>query len=75
MFQYKNNLAKGLNIMTYQDLVRHFEGLSMREIAKQIGLKCHSPLDSYKKNGIPLGRQAIIELKTKGALKADAKKI
>ena len=60
--------------MTYQDLAKHFAGLSMREIAKQIGLKCHSPLDSYRKNGIPLGRQAIIEIKTNGALKADVSK-
>jgi len=57
--------------MTYNELIKYFEGKSLREIAKEIGLKSHSPLDFYKQHGIPTGRQAIIELKTNGALKAD----
>lgn len=57
--------------MTYNELIKHFDGKSLREIAKEVGLKSHSPLDFYKQHGIPKGRQAIIELKTNGALKAD----
>lgn len=58
--------------MTYQELIDYFDGLPLREIAKQIGLRSHSPLDFYKRQGIPHGRQAIIELRTNGALKADS---
>ena len=57
--------------MTYDDLIKHYDGLSLRKIAKEIGLNSHTPLAFYKKNGIPKGRQAIIEIKTKGVLKAD----
>lgn len=56
--------------MTFEELTNHFEGLSYREIAKRIGV-AHSQLSYYKDNGIPKGRQAIIELKTNGKLKAN----
>lgn len=59
--------------MTYEDLLNHYQGMTLRQIAKEIGLKGHSPLDFYRQHGIPIGRQAIIEVRTKGALKADVK--
>ena len=56
--------------MTFDDLIKHFDGQSYRFIGKKLGI-AHSSLTSYKKNGIPAGRQAIIEIQTQRKLKAD----
>lgn len=56
--------------MTFEELINHFDGHSYRFIGKKLGI-AHSSLTRYKKNGIPAGRQAIIEIQTERKLKAD----
>lgn len=55
--------------MTFSDVQNHFGG-SYREIAQTLSVSI-SRLTDWKNNGIPLGRQAMIEIQTNGALKAD----
>ena len=56
--------------MTFDDLLGYFDGQSYRDIEKQTGISL-AQLTYYKNNGIPEGRQAILELQTEGKLKAD----
>ncbi|MBE0440576.1 hypothetical protein ACTXMF_10735 [Psychrobacter celer] len=60
--------------MTFDDLLDYFDGQSYRDISKQLGVPI-GQLTYYKQNGIPEGRQAIIELQTNGDLKADIPKL
>ena len=55
--------------MTFCDVQNHFGG-SYREIAQKLNVSI-SRLSDWKVNGIPVGRQAMIEIQTNGALKAD----
>lgn len=55
--------------MKLTDVIAHFGG-SYRDVAEKIGVG-HTVLTNWKKNGIPLSRQAMIEIQTNGALKAD----
>ena len=56
--------------MTFDDLLSYFDGQSYRDIEKQTGISL-AQLTYYKNNGIPEGRQAILEIQTNGVLKAD----
>lgn len=56
--------------MTFDDLLSYFDGQSYRDIEKQTGISL-AQLTYYKNNGIPEGRQAILEIQTGGVLKAD----
>lgn len=56
--------------MTFDDLQDYFKGQSYEDIKKQTGIS-KSQLTNYKNEGIPTGRQAILEIQTNGMLKAD----
>ena len=56
--------------MTFNDLLDYFDGQSYRDIEKQTCISL-AQLTYYKQQGIPEGRQAILELQTGGKLKAD----
>lgn len=56
--------------MTFDDLLNYFDGQSYRDIEKQTGIS-PAQLTKYKNDGIPEGRQAILEIQTNGMLKAD----
>lgn len=60
--------------MTFDELLDYFDGQSYRDISKQLGVPI-GQLTYYKQNGIPEGRQAIIEIQTNGKLKADIPKL
>lgn len=60
--------------MTFDDLLDYFDGQSYRDISKQLGVPI-GQLTYYKQNGIPEGRQAILEIQTNGKLKADIPKL
>lgn len=54
--------------MTYDDLIAHF---GSQEAAREaLGIKHRQTLHKWQKR-IPLGTQAVIELQTNGALRAD----
>lgn len=55
--------------MTFCDVQNHFGG-SYREIAQKLNVSI-SRLSDWKTNGIPVGRQAMIEIQTNGVLKAE----
>ncbi|NYR09575.1 hypothetical protein [Psychrobacter sp. BI730] len=56
--------------MTFDQLLNYFDGQSYRDIEKQTGIAL-AQLTYYKNHGIPEGRQAILEIQTGGALKAN----
>lgn len=60
--------------MTFDDLLKYFDGQSYRDIEKQTGIS-KAQLTNYKNEGIPTGRQAILEIQTRGKLKADVPKL
>jgi len=60
--------------MTFDELLDYFDGQSYRDISKQLGVPI-GQLTYYKQNGIPEGRQAIIEIQTNGKLKSDIPKL
>lgn len=60
--------------MTVDDLRDHYEAKTDMELADRIGVS-KGMLSRYRSTGIPLSRQALIELRTNGALKADRHKL
>jgi hypothetical protein len=55
--------------MKYHDLERHF-GRSPSKIARGLGMSPQR-VSYWRANGIPLPVQALIQLRTNGALRAD----
>ena len=55
--------------MTAHDVVKHFGGGSVYEAAKALDVRT-ATIYQWMRIGIPDGRQAMIELRTKGKLKA-----
>ncbi len=56
--------------MKVEDLMRHHKCKTRRELALKTGYS-EVTLWKWKKKGIPLRTQAVLELTTKGKLKAD----
>lgn len=54
--------------MNAQDIITHFGTASMA--SKKLGVT-RAAISIWKRRGIPLGRQALIQLQTRGRLKAD----
>lgn len=54
--------------MTYEDIIKHFKTNSAAADALNVTRSC---LSVWKYRGIPLGRQALIQIQTRGRLKAE----
>lgn len=57
-----------MQAMDYDDVIRHFK--TPGEAADALGLT-RAAISYWRTHGIPVGRQALIQLQTKGRLRAD----
>lgn len=60
--------------MTVQDLMSFFKAKNLSALSQKIGV-CKATITNWNKSDIPMGEQALIELGTKGKLKADVNKV